>query len=227
MAGPGISLVLSGCAGEFSILAPAGPNAHSAAWLWWGMFGWFTAVLVGVIALWLFAIKRSPGKASAAHLRKVQKRWIIWGGLALPVSTITVVLAFGLPLGQRMLPQSSPEGGELRIEVTAHQWWWEVNYPDSGISLRNELHIPAGRPVNLHLTSADVIHSFWVPRLGGKLDAIPGHTNILRLHADEAGTYRGQCAEFCGRDHAHMGFTVTAHEPSDYQQWVGQEVSDE
>lgn len=180
-----------------------------------------------VIALWLFAIKRSPGSAPEDRIRKVQARWIIWGGLVLPISTIVVVLAFGIPAGHRMLPQGSAEGRVLQIEVTAHQWWWEVNYPDSGISLKNELHIPAGRPVNLHLTSADVIHSFWVPRLGGKLDAIPGHTNVLRLHADEAGTYRGQCAEFCGRDHAHMAFTVTAHNPSDYQHWAEQEARDE
>lgn len=227
MAGLGIPVLLSGCDGELSILAPAGPNAHSAAWLWWGMFSWFTAVLVMVIALWLIAIKRSPGSAPEDRIRKVQARWIIWGGLVLPISTIAAVLAFGIPAGHRMLPQGSAGGRVLQIEVTAHQWWWEVNYPDSGISLKNELHIPAGRPVNLHLTSADVIHSFWVPRLGGKLDAIPGHTNILRLHADEAGTYRGQCAEFCGRDHAHMAFTVTAHNPSDYQHWAEQEARDE
>lgn len=227
MAGLGIPVLLSGCGGELSVLAPAGPNAQASAWLWWGMFGWFTAVLVVVVALWLVALKRTPGNAPDAHIRKVQTRWIIWGGLVLPVSTIAVVLAFGLPAGRGMLPQGAAGAKVLKIEVTAHQWWWEVNYPDSDISLKNEVHIPAGTPVDLHLTSADVIHSFWVPRLGGKLDAIPGHTNILRLHADEAGTYRGQCAEFCGREHAHMAFTVTAHDASGYQNWAEQEGRDE
>lgn len=227
MAGVGIPVLVSGCSGELSILAPAGPNAYASAWLWWGMFAWFSVVLVVVVALWLLAIRRTPDDAPEDQHRKGQTRWIVWGGLVLPVSTIVVILAFGLPTGQGMLPQGSDKAGALKIEVTAHQWWWEVHYPDSGISLKNKLHIPVGRPVDLHLTSADVIHSFWVPRLGGKLDAIPGHTTILRLYADEAGTYRGQCAEFCGRNHAHMAFTVTAHDPSGYQQWAKQEGRDE
>jgi cytochrome c oxidase subunit 2 len=106
------------------------------------------------------------------------------------------------------------------IEVTGHQWWWEVRYPDTGITLRNELHIPVGQPVDIHLTTADVIHAFWVPRLGGKLDAIPGRTNVLRLQADRPGSYRGQCAEFCGMNHAHMQFTVEAHPPEAFDQWL-------
>lgn len=191
------------------------------------MFVWFTAVLVVVVALWLYALKRVPSQTSEARSRKIQNRWIIGGGLVLPVTTIVVLLAFGIPAGHRSLPLGPADGKALRIEVTAHQWWWQVNYPESGIRLRNEVHIPAGRPVDLHLTSADVIHSFWVPRLGGKLDAIPGRTNILRLQADQPGSYRGQCAEFCGRDHAHMGFTVTAHTASDYRDWAEQEAQDE
>ncbi len=223
----GIPILLSGCDGALSTLTPAGPNAQAAAWLWWGMFGWFTTVLLVIVALWLYALKRAPADASAARSRKVQNRWIIGGGVVLPIATITVVLAFGIPVGHRSLPLVSADGKALRVEVTAHQWWWEVSYPDSGISLKNELHIPSGRPVDVHLTSADVIHSFWVPRLGGKLDAIPGRTNILRLQADQPGRYRGQCAEFCGREHAHMGFTVTAHALSDYRHWAEQEARDE
>lgn len=225
--GLGIPVLLSGCEGALSTLSPAGPNAQAAAWLWWGMFTWFTAVLVVVVVLWLYAVKRAPREASAVRSRKVQNRWIIWGGVVLPITTITVLLAFGLPAGHRSLPLGPDDDKALRIDVTAHQWWWEVNYPGSAINLKNELHIPAGRPVDVHLTSADVIHSFWVPRLGGKLDVIPGRTNILRLQADQPGTYRGQCAEFCGRDHAHMGFTVTAHTPSDYSAWAEQEAPDE
>lgn len=217
----------TGCEGAFSTLSPAGPNALSAAWLWWGMFGWFTLVLLVVITLWLYAIRRRPGEPSEAGAKQVQNRWIIWGGLVLPIVSMAVILTFGIPAGHRMLPLPLEEGEALRIDVTAHQWWWEVHYPESNITLKDELHIPAGVPLDLHLTSADVIHSFWVPRLGGKLDMLPGRTNVLRLYADEPGSYRGQCAEFCGTQHAHMKFTVTAHSREDYQAWLRQEVSDE
>lgn len=123
-------------------------------------------------------------------------------------------------MGHRMLPLPPAEGKPLRIDVTGHQWWWEVRYPDSNISLKNELHIPAGMPIDIHLSTADVIHGFWVPRLGGKLDAIPGRVNVLRLQADEPGVYLGQCSEFCGLHHAVMKFTVKAHTPDDFARWL-------
>lgn len=148
-------------------------------------------------------------------------RLIIGGGVLLPLLSIAALLAVGIPAGQRMLPMPTPEH-VLRIDVTGHQWWWEVHYPDTGARFRNELHIPTGAPVDIHLTTADVIHSFWVPRLAGKLDAIPGRTTILRLQAEQPGLYRGQCAEFCGLHHAHMQFSVTAHEPAAFQQWLNE-----
>ena len=111
--------------------------------------------------------------------------------------------------------------------MTARQWQWEVSYPDTGVRLRDELHIPAGAAVDLHLTSEDVIHSFWVPRLGGKLDMFPGRTNVLRLQADEPGLYYGQCAEFCGTGHAHMKFTVRAHAPDEFDAWLEGATADE
>lgn len=173
-----------------------------------------------VVALWLYALWRKPGQFSHAQARRIQNRWIIGGGLILPITSMSVLLAFGIPIGHRMLPL--PVEGEevLRIDVTGHQWWWQVNYPGQGIEMRDELHIPAGQPVNLHLTSNDVIHSFWVPQLGGKLDMLPGRTNVLRLQADEPGTYHGQCAEFCGMAHAHMKFTVHAHAADDFAAWL-------
>src|SRR5690606_24343682 len=108
----------------------------------------------------------------------------------------------------------------LRIEVTGHQWWWEVRYPDSGVVTANQLHLPVGRPVDLTLRSADVIHSFWVPRLGGKLDMIPGRSNVLRLQADEAGVFRGQCSEFCGTQHSHMAISVQAQPEAEFRRWI-------
>jgi cytochrome c oxidase subunit II len=215
----GTPLALGGCSGPLSTLDPAGPSAATAAWLWWGMFIAFALVLLVVSGLWLYAMFREPDHGDEARARRIQNRWIIGGGVALPVVSITVLLTFGIPAGHSMLPLPSDRGEVLEIHVTAHQWRWEVVYPESAISLVNELHIPAGRPVDIHLTSADVIHSFWVPRLGGKLDAVPGRTHVLRLKADEPGRYRGQCAEFCGIGHAHMPFVVIAHMPDDFDAW--------
>lgn len=213
-------VMLTGCSGPLSTLDPAGPSARAAAWLWWGMFAFFSLVLVVVVALWLYAMARAPGSPSVQEEHHIHRRWIIGGGLVLPIASITVLLIFGIPAGHRMLPLPPATGEVIRIDVTGHQWWWEVRYPGTAIQLRDELHIPVGVPIDIHLTTADVIHSFWVPRLGGKLDTIPGRTNILRLEADSAGVYRGQCAEFCGLHHAHMQFTVEAHQPDAYASWL-------
>jgi cytochrome c oxidase subunit II len=213
-------LLLAGCSGPMSALEPAGPGAQVGAWLWWGMFGFFTLVLVVVIGLWWHAMRRDPGQVDERQAQRIENRWIAWGGLVLPIGSIVVILAFGIPLGQRMLPLPPAEGEALRIDVTSHQWWWEVSYPGTDIVLENQLHIPAGVPVDLHLTSSDVIHSFWVPRLGGKMDMFPGRTNVLRLEANEPGIYHGSCSEFCGVGHAHMRFTVEAHAADDFRAWL-------
>lgn len=184
------------------------------------MASFAVVTLLVVVALWLYALKRRPGELDAARARRIQNRWIIGGGLILPISSMALLLVFGIPIGYRMLPLPVAGQQVLQIEVTGHQWWWQVRYPEADIELRNELHIPAGQPVDLQLTSNDVIHAFWVPRLGGKLDMLPGRTNVLRLQADQPGTYHGQCAEFCGTGHAHMKFTVHAHAPDDFAAWL-------
>lgn len=212
-------LMLGGCQGEFSILDPAGPGAASVAGLWWGMLGFSTLVLLGICALWIIAVRRDPGEGPVRDERHF-RRWIIGGGILLPTGSITLLLLFGIPAGHRML--ALPVEGEeaLRIDVTASQWFWSVHYPDQDIELSNTLYIPVGRPVDVHLTSSDVIHSFWVPRLTGKLDAIPGRVNVLRLQASEAGAYRGSCAEFCGLQHAGMQFVVHARSPEHFAEWL-------
>ncbi|WLD58547.1 cytochrome c oxidase subunit II [Salinispirillum sp. LH 10-3-1] len=217
-----ISLQLTACSGPFSALDPAGPAARDVAGLWWAMFGFSTLVLIAVTALWIYAIRRPASHADEQSARALQNRWIIWGGLALPLGSIALLLAFGIPIGHRMLPLPSADGDVLQIEVTGHQWRWEVHYPEQDIDLANEVHIPVNTPVDVVLRSNDVIHSFWVPRLGGKMDMIPGRTNVLRLQADEPGEYRGSCAEFCGVGHAHMQFTVTAHTEEDFARWQQQ-----
>jgi len=215
-----ILFFLVGCNGPQSALNPAGPSAHTVARLWWGMFGFSALVLLVVVALWLCAMWRKPKPLTDAQIRRLYLRWIVGGGIALPVVSLIVLLGFGIPMGYRMLPLPLAGQTPLRIDVTGHQWWWEIRYPDAGIVMRNELHLPAGVPVDIHVTSADVIHSFWVPRLAGKLDMIPGRTNILRIQADAPGHFRGQCAEFCGTGHAHMVLNVEAHAQKDFEEWL-------
>ena len=215
-------LVLSACKGPQSTLAPAGPSAEAIAAVWWWMLGVATVVFFGVVLAWLLAMR--PGRAlSAEQSRRAGRRWIVGGGIVLPAVAITALLVLGSPAGLHQLPlpgRAPPGVAPLRIDAIGHQWWWELHYPDTGLRLRNELHIPVGRPVDIHTSSRDVIHSFWVPRLGGKLDAIPGHTRVVRLQADQAGTFRGQCAEFCGAGHAHMTMTVHAVEPAAFERWL-------
>lgn len=194
-----------------------------AADLWWGMLAFSTLVLLVIVGLWLYAIHRAPCSYDDAGRSRVHRRWIIGGGIILPTVSIAVLLAFGIPAGHRMLPLPLDGAQPLRIDVTGHQWRFEVRYPDSGARLENRMVIPVGLPVDIHVTSADVIHSFWVPRLGGKIDMVPGRTNVLRLQADEPGEYRGQCAEFCGTRHAHMGLTVEAISPEAFEGWLDRE----
>lgn len=218
--------LLSGCSGPQSTLDPAGPSALLVARLWWAMCAYSLLVLLVIALLWIYALHRRPKQFSDVQRRKINTRWIIGGGVILPTVSIGLLLAFGIPIGHRMLPLPRPEDAPLRIDVTGQQWWWEIHYPDAGITVVNELHVPIGRPVDVHVTSADVIHSFWAPKLGGKIDAIPGRINVRRLQADRPGRSRGQCAEFCGLRHAHMLLNVTAHEPEAYAEWLaGQQQS--
>lgn len=198
------------------VLDPAGPYAGSIALLSWVLFALGLGVtLVVLVALYLALFGR----------RTTQKRLggtaLIWiGGVAFPLVVLTILLVWGLTLTRHL---SDPiRGDEMRVRVTGEMWWWRVAYLDaSGRSVlqdANELHIPVGQPVVLELESADVIHSFWVPRLSGKLDMIPGRRNLMRIQANQPGVFGGQCAEYCGGPHALMGFVVIAHEPARFAQ---------
>lgn len=205
------------------MLDPAGPSAQAIAAVSWWMFGVAGVVLVAVVGLWLFAMHRRREPPPDAVARRLGTRWIVGGGIVLPTVAIAALLAFGAPAGlhQLALPWAHDDGpAPLRVEALGRQWAWELHYPDSGVRLRNEMRIPVGRPVDVHVGSFDVIHSFWVPRLGGKLDAIPGRTLVVRLQADQPGRFRGQCAEFCGLGHAHMTMTVHAMAPADFDAWL-------
>ncbi len=211
--------MLAGCRGAQSILDPAGPSAAAIATVWWWMLGVSTAVLVAVVVVWLLAMRRHADLSDAAA-RRVGRRWIVGGGIVLPGVCIAALLVFGTPAGLHQLPLPGAGAAPLRVDAIGRQWWWELHYPQGGVRLRNEMRLPAGRAVDVHTRSDDVIHSFWVPSLGGKLDAVPGRSLVVRLRADRVGTYRGQCAEFCGRGHAHMTMTVLVMEPAEFDAWL-------
>ena len=175
-----------------------------------------TVVLLVVIALWVHALRRTHRETDERQHMRTGRRWIIGGGILLPAFSVTLLLMFGIPIGQRLLPWPHAEHKILQINAVCRQWQWEFHYPDTDITLRDELHLPVGVPVDIHATSQDVIHSFWVPRLAGKIDLIPGRVNVLRIEAGRPGTFRGQCAEFCGLGHARMIFSVQAHEAGDF-----------
>jgi cytochrome c oxidase subunit 2 len=151
---------------------------------------------------------------------------MVIGGVLFPGVVLTVLFLLNLEVLGTLYPRGG-EKGPLTIEVTGKQWWWEVRYLDSApnriVRTANELHLPVGQRVRLRLRSQDVIHSFWVPGLQGKIDMIPGRTNTFWLQADSAGAWRGQCAEFCGMQHAKMAFVVVAHSPDEFARWLERE----
>ncbi len=194
------------------VLDPAGPYASSITTLAWALFAMGVAVTLLVVAA--IGIAFFGGPRLKAKLGGTKAIWSL--GIALPVVVLTGLLVWGLTLTAHL---SAPiRGDEMRIRVTGNMWWWEVVYLDGQrrpmLRDANELHIPVGQPIVLELESDDVIHNFWVPRLSGKLDMIPGRTNHMRIQADEPGQYGGICAEYCGGPHALMGFVVVAHEPA-------------
>ncbi|MBA4094816.1 MAG: cytochrome c oxidase subunit II, partial [Candidatus Accumulibacter sp.] len=200
------------------IFDPAGPFAGSITVLSWALMAMFVIVLGVVIAA--LAVALFGGERMRKRLGGTKAIWI--GGIAFPVVVLTALLIWGLTLTRELTEPPGPS--ELRMRVVGEMWWWRVTYLDAQgrptLFDANELHIPTGEAVSIELESADVIHSFWVPRLSGKLDMIPGRRNLIRIQADEPGVYGGQCAEYCGGPHALMGFVVVAHRPEDYARWL-------
>jgi cytochrome c oxidase subunit 2 len=201
---------LCGCAGPYSTLDPSGPAAASIARLWWVMLAGSVVLFALMLGLFAMAWLR-PGFGRAL----APQRWVLLGGLALPAVVLVPLVAYALVAGERLLPL--PGINPPRIEVHAERWGWTMRYPDhGGVVGKGVLHLPAGVPVDLVVTSSDVIHSLWIPRLAGKMDAIPGRVNVLRLQADTPGRYAGECAEFCGTGHGGMRFDVIVHPAADF-----------
>jgi cytochrome c oxidase subunit 2 len=206
---------------EGGALDPQGPVSAAMADLFWLMLGLGAVVFVVVVvvlALGLFRRGRE-GEPQVDRQRPDRfGRWFVVGGVVAPLVILLVV--FGATVNaMRFVPTTAPPEA-LVIEVVGHQFWWEVRYPDAGITTTNELHIPVGRRINLQLTSADVIHSFWVPELAGKLDLLPDRTNTLILQADEPGEHVSRCAEYCGLEHTKMLLTVVAEPEEQFASWV-------
>jgi cytochrome c oxidase subunit 2 len=203
-------------------LEPAGPESRKIDALWQLVFGIAVGVFVLVQGALLFAIFRfRERRGERRPIKQLHGNTKLEIGWTLVPAMILAVIA--VPTVATIFEMRSPPGEEenaLYIEVTGHQWWWEFHYPAYGFTTAGEMHIPAGRPVYLTMTSADVIHSFWVPTLNGKRDVVPGRTSHLRIEADEPGVYLGQCAEFCGLAHADMRQRVFAHAEPDFEAWA-------
>ncbi len=232
------ALVLGGCSGVNSSLNSAGPQAARIEKLWWLMFYVCSAVFVLVMIALAVAIvrgRRGSGrsinelpatdepelKPEPARERRMAN--VVVGATAVTVLILFVFLVASFFTGRAVSSPLYAPPNVLTIKVTGHQWWWEVRYEDSTPSriftTANEIHVPVGQPVLLQMTSTDVIHSFWAPNIHGKKDLIPGKSSTLYIEVDHAGMYRGQCAEFCGHQHANMGFYIIAESPEDFNRW--------
>lgn len=215
-------LLLAGCDGSPSALEPKGPNASNIATLWWWMLALATAVAVLTFTLLGIALWRARQDTPLEKpLGMDGHRFTLLAGAVIPAAILIFVTVLSL---NAMVDIDSPPAETTHVvEVIGWMWWWEVRYPETGAITANEIHIPAGEPVELRLTAADVIHAFWAPELHGKMDLMPGKENSIWIQADEPGVYRGQCAEFCGLQHTFMAKLIIAHEPEEYQAWLARE----
>jgi cytochrome c oxidase subunit II len=220
----GLGLAAAGCGGDQSALAPQSRSAKDISQLWWVMLVGSAIVFAVVVMLVLIGIARNRARSGEPVTRRAGgTRLVVVGGALVPAAVLTVLFVATV---QTLPPTAAARGGhgDLRVEVTGRQWFWDVDYPQQHFRTANEIHIPVGQPVSFGLRTDDVIHSFWVPRLNRKVDMIPGQTNHVVLEADRPGTYRGQCAEFCGVGHADMAFIVIAQTPAQFDAWLaGQE----
>jgi cytochrome c oxidase subunit 2 len=244
-----MTVLVAGCKGSQSALDPKGPQAGRIAGLWWLTFWVCTAVyvLVLLVVAGALVLKRRKGPPVAKDptapvtdprggpasdppvvtLEPAGERrigMIVGSAVGLTVIILFVLLFADFITGQHVHGFANTKN-TVSITLTGHQWWWEVRYDDSTPSdvftTANEIHIPVGRPVGIQLQSSDVIHSFWVPNLHGKKDLIPGHPAVIYLQADQPGTYYGQCAEYCGYQHANMRLVVVAESQEHFDQWIG------
>lgn len=216
-----------------SYLATAGAAADPVTQLGWGLIAISCAVVVIVagllaVALWRGRVSAAPDSEGRLPIERTGRgvRWV-YAGVAISTVVLFISTVWTLQTLAAIRRPASPAA--FTIEVTGHDWWWEARYvgavPGQDFTTANEIHVPVGRPVRLELRTADVIHSFWVPKLAGKTDLIPGRTNVAWIEADHAGSYRGQCGEYCGLEHARMALQVVADPPERFQAWLADQLA--
>jgi cytochrome c oxidase subunit II len=220
-------LVLALVQQSHSALNPAGPQARAIERIWDAMYYSSVIVFLLVVAalLWGALRRRTEYEQRQTPDREQSLKIAVGAATGITVLVLLGFLVYDVAVGRQITRNPGPRA--LQIRVTGHQWWWEVQYRDSIASdwatTANEIHVPTGRPVALELRSTDVIHSFWSPDLGPKRDLIPGNVNSLWWQADSSGIYRGQCAEFCGLQHAKMAFLVIAQRPDSFRLWLARQ----
>jgi len=226
-------LTVGACSGFQSVLDPRGPRADAVAKLHWTLTTIATVVYVIVIGALTFALWRASHRPPVVdeheHHETPAQADVMKRGVIIAVAATVVIMLTFVVVSVSTGSTLAKVGGTkpLRIDVVGHQWWWEVKYddpiPQNVVNTANEIHVPVGRPVLIKMTSTDVIHSFWAPNLAGKKDLIPGHETTTWFRADSAGIYRGQCAEFCGHQHAKMAFYIVAEPRLEFEKWLGQQ----
>ena len=214
------ALVLAGCGSKQDALQPESPQSHSIATIWWIMLagsGVGLAVIVGLLVAAWFR-RAAPGRDRPGTIV------VIALGIVTPILVLVALFAYSdIFLIKGTSPPSASAAtaaGDMTVRVIGHQFWWEVRYPGTNAVTANEIHIPVRTPVIVEVHSPDVIHSFWVPQLNRKIDVFPDQVNRVELYADKVGRYRGQCAEYCGLQHAHMSFYVFADPPATFRRWL-------
>jgi cytochrome c oxidase subunit 2 len=222
MAGGALALMAAGCGGNQSMFNPQGPAADGIATLGWFMFAVCGVIYVLVLAAlgWALTRRRHVGDDLPHVTRRIAT--VISAAVIVTAAILVTFVMSSVATGRGM---TSPSGaGAITIDVIGHQWWWDFQYQDASpadvVTSPNEIHIPVGVPIVLRAQSRDVIHAFWVPNLHGKRDLIPGQTTHMWIQADAAGVFRGQCAEFCGHQHAKMAFALVAEPMEKFQQWI-------
>jgi cytochrome c oxidase subunit 2 len=219
--------ILAGCAAAApSTFAPASINASQIRNLTITVYLIAAGVFLIVEGALVFAairFRQRPNKTLPRQIegnRTLELAWTAAPAIVLAVVFVVSIKTLGFITSQPANAAGAADPQPLHVKVVGHQWWWEFDYPDLGIITANEYHVPVGQVVELDIESVDVVHSYWSPQLGGKVDAIPGHTNHTWFQATQTGQYHGQCAEFCGMQHANMRFTVYVDSPDQFQAWV-------
>jgi cytochrome c oxidase subunit II len=221
-----VVLPLSGCRESQNSLAPESHQAKDIANLFWWMMGgaWLGLALVVGLLLWSWKRRNRRGLGDDVEGPKPgeQRSWyvVVGLGIALPIVVIATLFVISDLFVIKTTQAPAATATRLTVNVVGHQWWWEIRYPGTSAVTANELHIPVRTPVRIVATTADVIHSFWVPQLNRKIDTVPGRRNSIELYADAPGRYRGACAEFCGLQHAHMALYVYAEPEGAFRKWL-------